>query len=98
MVLILLPLEHSVREALPTSQSTAAPVGVMIEASVSLEGGKMPLCKECGDEVEALVTVRVERKRVKLCEDCADRLREAAEIAKESEGVVRNMMGFTGSR
>lgn len=58
----------------------------------------MPLCKECGDEVDTLVTVRVERKRVKLCEDCADRLREAAEIAKESEGVVRNMMGFTGSR
>jgi len=58
----------------------------------------MPVCKECGDEVDALVTVLVGRKRVKLCEDCADRLREAAEIAEESEGVVRNMMGFTGRR
>ena len=58
----------------------------------------MPVCKKCGDEVEAPVTVRVGSKRVKLCEDCADRLREAAEIAEESEGVVRNMMGFTGQR
>ena len=58
----------------------------------------MPVCKECGDEADALVTVRVAGKRVKLCEDCADRLREAAEIAEESEGVVRNMMGFTGRR
>jgi hypothetical protein len=58
----------------------------------------MPVCRECGDEVEALVMVRVGRKRVKLCEDCADRLREAAEIAEESEGVVRNMMGFSGQR
>jgi hypothetical protein len=58
----------------------------------------MPVCKECGDEVDALVTILVGRKRVKLCEDCADRLREATEIAEESEGVVRNMMGFTGRR
>jgi hypothetical protein len=58
----------------------------------------MPVCKECGDEADALVTVLIGRKRVKLCEDCADRLREAAEIAEESEGVVRNMMGFTGQR
>jgi protein-arginine kinase activator protein McsA len=58
----------------------------------------MPICKECGDEAETLVAVRVGRKLVKLCEDCADRLREAAEIAEESEGVVRNMMGFTGKR
>jgi hypothetical protein len=58
----------------------------------------MPVCRECGDEVETLVAVLVGRKRVKLCEDCADRLREAAEIAEESEGVVRNMMGFKERR
>jgi ribosome-binding protein aMBF1 (putative translation factor) len=58
----------------------------------------MPVCKECGDEVETLVTIRVGRKRVKLCEDCADRRREADEIAEESVGVVRNMMGYTGQR
>ncbi len=45
----------------------------------------MPTCKECNDEVDALVTVKVDGKAKKLCEDCADRAREAAEIAEASE-------------
>jgi hypothetical protein len=58
----------------------------------------MPTCKECENEVDALVSVKVEGKAKKLCEDCADRARETAEIAEESESVVQNMMGFKGRR
>ena len=41
----------------------------------------MPTCKECDNEVETLVSVKVDGKAKKLCEDCADRVRESAEIA-----------------
>jgi ribosome-binding protein aMBF1 (putative translation factor) len=58
----------------------------------------MAECKECGDEVEKLVSVKVGGKARKVCEDCADRLRQEAEIAEESEAVVQNMMGFKGRR
>ncbi|HEV3190166.1 MAG TPA: hypothetical protein VGY54_06690 [Polyangiaceae bacterium] len=58
----------------------------------------MAICKECGDEVDALVAVKVAGKSKKLCEDCADRAREQAEVAQESEAVVQNMMGFKGRR
>ncbi len=59
----------------------------------------MPECRECGDEVEELVRVKVPgSKAVKVCEDCADRMREEAEIAEESEAVMQNMMGFKGRR
>ncbi len=58
----------------------------------------MAECKECGDEVDALVSVKVDGKTKKLCQDCADRAREAAEIAEESESVVQGMMGFKGRR
>lgn len=58
----------------------------------------MPVCKECGDEVETLVKVKVGGKVKKLCEDCADRVREDSEVAEASEQVVRQMMGFRGTR
>ena len=58
----------------------------------------MPTCKSCGDEVDELVTVKVDGKTKKLCEDCADRARETEAIAEESEAVVQNMMGFKGRR
>jgi ribosome-binding protein aMBF1 (putative translation factor) len=58
----------------------------------------MPTCKECGDEVDSLVTVKVDGKAKKLCEDCADRAREQGEIAEASESVVQGMMGFKGRR
>lgn len=58
----------------------------------------MPECKECGDEVETVVTVKVDGKARKLCEDCADRIREEKEVAQESEGVVQRMMEFKGRR
>jgi ribosome-binding protein aMBF1 (putative translation factor) len=58
----------------------------------------MPTCRECNDEVETLVTVKVAGKSRKVCEDCADRLREEGEIAEASEGVIQGMMGFKGRR
>ena len=58
----------------------------------------MPTCKVCDDEVDTLVSMKVDGKAKKMCEDCADRVRETAEIAEESESVVQNMMGFKGRR
>ena len=58
----------------------------------------MATCKECGDEVDSLVSVKVGGKSRKLCEDCADRAREQAEVAEASESVVQGMMGFKGRR
>jgi ribosome-binding protein aMBF1 (putative translation factor) len=58
----------------------------------------MALCKQCGDEVDALISVKVDGKAKKMCEDCADRAREAGEIAEASEAVVQGMMGFKGRR
>ncbi len=58
----------------------------------------MPTCRDCNDEVEELVIVKVSGRRRKMCEDCADRLREEREIAEESEAVIQQMMGFKGRR
>lgn len=58
----------------------------------------MPTCKSCDNEVDALVSVKVNGKAKKMCEDCADRAREEAEVAEASESVVQGMMGFKGRR
>jgi hypothetical protein len=58
----------------------------------------MAACKQCGDDVDTLVTVKVAGKAKKMCEECADRVREEAEVAEQSEAVVQNMMGFKGRR
>ena len=58
----------------------------------------MPVCKGCGDEVDELVSVKVDGRSKKLCEDCADRAREAGEVAEASEAVVQGMMGYKGRR
>lgn len=58
----------------------------------------MPTCKGCDDEVDELVSLKIDGRTKKLCEDCADRARESAEIAEESEAVVQQMMGFKGRR
>jgi hypothetical protein len=42
--------------------------------------------------------VKVDGKKVKLCDDCADRAREEGEVARESEAVIQNMMGYKGRR
>lgn len=58
----------------------------------------MPTCKGCGEEVDELVSVKVDGRAKKLCEECADRAREQNEVAQQSESVVQNMMGFKGRR
>jgi ribosome-binding protein aMBF1 (putative translation factor) len=58
----------------------------------------MPVCKQCQEEVDELVTVKVSGRKRKVCEDCAERLQEEDAIAEESEAVVQNMMGFRGRR
>jgi len=58
----------------------------------------MATCRECDNEVEKLVSVKIAGKAKKMCEDCADRAREEAEIAEASESVVQGMMGFKGRR
>ena len=58
----------------------------------------MPTCRECQDEVDELVTVRVAGRKRRVCEDCAERLQQEEDIAEESEAVVQQMMGFKGRR
>lgn len=58
----------------------------------------MPTCRECKEEVDKLVSVKLAGKVKKLCADCADRAREEGEIAEASEGVMQGMMGFKGRR
>ena len=58
----------------------------------------MAICKGCGEEVDELVSVKVQGKTKKLCEDCAEKAAEQEAVAEESEAVVQNMMGFKGRR
>jgi phosphoribosyl-ATP pyrophosphohydrolase len=58
----------------------------------------MPVCKNCGEEADELVTVNLHGKRRKLCEECADEVQHDADMAEESEAAVQQMMGFTGRR
>ena len=58
----------------------------------------MPVCRSCKDEVDELVSVKVQNRRMKLCEECAERAAEEAEIAEMSESVVQDMMGYKGRR
>jgi len=58
----------------------------------------MPTCRECQNDVDKLVSVKVNGKVRKLCEDCADRAREDAEVAEASESVIQGMMGYKGRR
>jgi protein-arginine kinase activator protein McsA len=58
----------------------------------------MPVCKACGEEVDELVIVEAQGKKQKLCESCAEEAQQSDELAKESEAVVQQMMGFKGRR
>ncbi|HWO14556.1 MAG TPA: hypothetical protein VNN80_33865 [Polyangiaceae bacterium] len=58
----------------------------------------MPQCKSCGEEVEELVSVKMNGKTKRICESCADQHNEQEAIQKDSEAVVQNMMGFKGRR
>ncbi|MBN2197068.1 MAG: hypothetical protein JW751_29960 [Polyangiaceae bacterium] len=58
----------------------------------------MPVCKQCGDEVDELVAVEVAGKKKKVCESCAEEAAQAEAVAEQSEAVVQQMMGFRGRR
>jgi hypothetical protein len=58
----------------------------------------MPKCEGCGEEVDELFAVVVDGRRKKLCEDCAEEVETSEDIARESEAVIQNMMGFRGRR
>ncbi len=58
----------------------------------------MPICRECKEEVDELVFVKIKGRKVRVCEDCFERLEEENIIAEESESVVQEMMGFKGRR
>lgn len=58
----------------------------------------MPTCRECENDVDELVSIKIAGKARKMCEDCADRVRESDAIAEQSESVVQGMMGFKGRR
>jgi len=58
----------------------------------------MPICKSCGEDVDELVSVKVQGKTKRLCEDCADASREEESVLEESEAVVQKMMDFKGRR
>ena len=58
----------------------------------------MAQCKRGGEEVDSLVSVKVDGRVKKLCEDCTDQIAEQADIAEQSESAVQQMMGFTGRR
>jgi len=58
----------------------------------------MPACRSCKDEVDELVSIKLDGRRIKVCEDCAERIAEETEIAEMSESVVQDMMGFKGRR
>jgi protein-arginine kinase activator protein McsA len=58
----------------------------------------MAICKNCGEDVDELVSLRVDGKTKRLCEDCADETRSQEAVAEESEAAVQQMMGFKGRR
>ena len=58
----------------------------------------MAFCKVCAEEVDELVVVTVAGKRKKMCEECAEDSERDEAIARESESVVQQMMGFKGRR
>jgi len=83
---------------LPRGSARSAQLSEASQASKLRYGAAMPVCKGCGEEADALVSVKVDGKTKKLCEDCADRANEQSEIAEQSEGAVQQMMGFKGRR
>lgn len=58
----------------------------------------MATCKQCGEEADELVAVKVAGKTKKMCEDCADRLREEGEVAEAGERAMQGMMEYKGRR
>lgn len=56
----------------------------------------MPICKQCGEEVDELFSVAISGLKRKVCEDCVELLEEQQAVAELSEAVVQRMMEFKG--
>jgi hypothetical protein len=56
----------------------------------------MPVCKSCKEEVDELVSVKVNGRNRKLCEDCAQEAEANAEIADAAEAAIQDKMGYKG--
>jgi protein-arginine kinase activator protein McsA len=58
----------------------------------------MPECKQCGQDADELVLVKIGGKKKKVCEECAEDASRDEQMAEASEAAVQQMMGFTGRR
>lgn len=58
----------------------------------------MPICKQCGEDVDELLTTKIAGKKQRVCEQCAEEAAQDEQLAQESEAVVQQMMGFQGRR
>lgn len=56
----------------------------------------MPMCKQCGEDVEELQMVKVGGKSRKVCEDCAAMLEEEGAVAESANEAMRGMMEYKG--
>lgn len=72
--------------------------GAVVGRSAGVSLRPMPTCKQCGEEVDELVTVKVAGKHKRLCESCAEEAAADTAVAEESEAVVQRMMDFKGRR
>lgn len=55
-------------------------------------------CKECGEDVDELVSVKVAGRGRKVCEDCRQRLNDDHEVASAAESTMQSMMEYKGRR
>ena len=53
-------------------------------------------CKACGEDVEELVSAKIDGKTKKVCEDCASRAAEQGEVAEAATGKMKEMMEYKG--
>ena len=58
----------------------------------------MPTCKQCGEEVDELVSVKVDGKARKLCEECAEEAEAQGDIQDAAFDAMRGMMEYKGKR
>jgi ribosome-binding protein aMBF1 (putative translation factor) len=58
----------------------------------------MPICKQCGEEVDELVAVKVSGKAKKVCEDCASEFEAEGEVQDAAFDAMRGMMEYKGKR
>ena len=56
----------------------------------------MPICKQCGEEVDEVHSIKIGSQKKKVCEDCVEELHEQGEIEDAALEAMQNMMGYKG--